>query len=132
MPCALLSLEHLSARGTGAHIAAHTAGVTWLALGLGVQVRVYAAPWLSFVLGLTGEVETSRPQVLLDGVGAVETLLPAAASVTLTSFASAWRSAVWQLAAVFLALVAFTALAGVLPARRASRVSPVAALATDG
>jgi putative ABC transport system permease protein len=39
---------------------------------------------------------------------------------------------VWQLAAVFAVLVAFTALAGVLPARRASRVSPVAALATDG
>lgn len=39
---------------------------------------------------------------------------------------------VGQLAAVFVALVAFTALAGVLPARRASRVSPVAALATDG
>ncbi|MET8153500.1 FtsX-like permease family protein [Actinoplanes sp. NPDC049668] len=39
---------------------------------------------------------------------------------------------VWQLAAVFAALVTFTALAGVLPARKASRVSPVAALATDG
>lgn len=39
---------------------------------------------------------------------------------------------VWQLAAVFVTLVGFTALAGVLPARRASRVSPVAALATDG
>ncbi|MEU4221133.1 FtsX-like permease family protein [Actinoplanes sp. NPDC026623] len=38
----------------------------------------------------------------------------------------------WQLIAVFVALVAFTALAGVLPARKASRVSPVAALATDG
>ncbi|MBM2620851.1 ABC transporter permease [Actinoplanes sp. LDG1-06] len=36
-----------------------------------------------------------------------------------------------QLAAVFLALVAFTALAGVLPARRAAKVSPVAALAAD-
>jgi putative ABC transport system permease protein len=39
---------------------------------------------------------------------------------------------VWQLAAVFAVLVLFTALAGVLPARRAARVSPVAALATDG
>jgi putative ABC transport system permease protein len=39
---------------------------------------------------------------------------------------------VFQLAGVFLALVAFTALAGVLPARRASMVSPVAALSTDG
>ncbi|MEU4562335.1 ABC transporter permease [Actinoplanes sp. NPDC023936] len=38
---------------------------------------------------------------------------------------------VWQLAAVFLVLVALTALAGVLPARRAARVSPVRALGTE-
>ncbi|MEV6303618.1 ABC transporter permease [Actinoplanes sp. NPDC051861] len=38
---------------------------------------------------------------------------------------------VWQLAAVFAALVALTALAGVLPARRAARVSPVSALGTE-
>jgi putative ABC transport system permease protein len=39
---------------------------------------------------------------------------------------------VGQLAVVFVVLVAFTALAGVLPARRAARVSPVAALGVDG
>jgi putative ABC transport system permease protein len=38
---------------------------------------------------------------------------------------------VGQLAAVFAALVTLTALAGVLPARRAARVSPVTALGTD-
>ncbi|BCJ40228.1 hypothetical protein GCM10010168_30860 [Actinoplanes ianthinogenes] len=38
---------------------------------------------------------------------------------------------VWQLAAAFLILVALTALAGVLPARRAARVSPVTALGTE-
>jgi putative ABC transport system permease protein len=38
---------------------------------------------------------------------------------------------VLPLAGLFAALVAFTALAGVLPARRASRVSPVTALGTD-
>jgi putative ABC transport system permease protein len=38
---------------------------------------------------------------------------------------------VGQLAIVFMALVLFTALAGVLPARRAARVTPVAALGTD-
>jgi putative ABC transport system permease protein len=37
-----------------------------------------------------------------------------------------------QLAIVFAVLVAFTALAGVLPARRAAKVSPVVALGTDG
>ncbi|MEV4282753.1 ABC transporter permease [Actinoplanes xinjiangensis] len=38
---------------------------------------------------------------------------------------------VWQLLAVFVVLVALTALAGVMPARRAARVSPVTALGTD-
>lgn len=38
---------------------------------------------------------------------------------------------VLPLAGVFLALIALTAVAGMLPARRASRVSPVTALATD-
>ncbi|GIF03314.1 FtsX-like permease family protein [Actinoplanes siamensis] len=38
---------------------------------------------------------------------------------------------VWQLAVAFLVLVTLTALAGVLPARRAARVSPVNALGTD-
>jgi putative ABC transport system permease protein len=41
------------------------------------------------------------------------------------------RVPVGQLAVVFLALVAFTALAGVLPARRAAKVSPVVALGTE-
>ncbi|MFI6077699.1 ABC transporter permease [Actinoplanes sp. NPDC051343] len=38
---------------------------------------------------------------------------------------------IWQLLAVFVVLVLLTAAAGVLPARRAAKVSPVAALATD-
>ncbi|GAA4610370.1 putative ABC transport system permease protein [Actinoplanes octamycinicus] len=38
---------------------------------------------------------------------------------------------VWQLAGAFLVLVALTALAGVLPARRAAKVSPVTALGTE-
>jgi putative ABC transport system permease protein len=38
---------------------------------------------------------------------------------------------VWQLVAVFVILVALTALAGVLPARRVAKVSPVAALAAE-
>ena len=41
------------------------------------------------------------------------------------------RLPIGQLAIVFAALVAFTALAGVLPARRAAKVSPVVALGTD-
>jgi putative ABC transport system permease protein len=36
----------------------------------------------------------------------------------------------WQLLAVFLGLAVITAVAGLLPARRAARVSPVMALGT--
>jgi putative ABC transport system permease protein len=38
---------------------------------------------------------------------------------------------VWQLVGVFAVLVLLTALAGVLPARRAAKVSPVAALGAE-
>ena len=81
-PCATLSLEHLSARGEGAHIAPRTAQTTWAAVGLGAQARLHVAPWLSLFLGVGGEVETSRPQLVLDGVGPVETLLPAAGTIS--------------------------------------------------
>jgi hypothetical protein len=84
-PCALVSLEHVSARGTGAHVAAHTAAATFLAAGLGVQARVYVTSWLSLNAGVDAQLETSTPQISIDGVGPVEELLPAAATGTLGS-----------------------------------------------
>jgi hypothetical protein len=84
-PCATLSIEHLSARGQAAHIAAHTAQTTWLAAGLGAQARVHVASWLNLLLGVEGEIETSRPRLFLDGVGEVATLRPVAASMSLGS-----------------------------------------------
>ena len=84
-PCATLSIEHLSARGQGAHISAHTAQTTWVAAGLGAQARVHVASWLNLLLGVEGELETSRPRLFLDGVGQVATLLPVAASMSLGS-----------------------------------------------
>ncbi len=83
-PCATLSIDHLSARGQGAHVAAHTVQTTWAAVGLGLQARFQVTAWLSLLLGVEGEIETSRPRLLLDGVGPVETLLPAAATISVT------------------------------------------------
>ncbi|MEO6601578.1 MAG: hypothetical protein ABIQ16_17010 [Polyangiaceae bacterium] len=81
-PCLKVSLEHLSARGTGTHIAARTDGATWLAGGLGLHARAFLAPWLSFVLGIEGELESSTPQLSLAGVRNFEKQLPAAGTVT--------------------------------------------------
>jgi hypothetical protein len=81
-PCAGLYAHHLWARGTGAHIATRTATATWLAVALGAQARLHATPWLAVVVGVSGEVETSRPRLSLEDVGRVEQLLPVAATMT--------------------------------------------------
>jgi hypothetical protein len=81
-PCATFSLQHLSASGQGAHIAAHTARATWVAVGLGAQARLHLRSWLSLLLGAEAELQTSRPHLFVDGVGPVETLLPVAATLS--------------------------------------------------
>jgi hypothetical protein len=84
-PCVSLALEHLSARGTGAQIAARSDDTWWLAVGIGGQARLHLAPWLSLVLGIDGQLETSRPVIQVDSVGVVDQLAPVAAMVTLGS-----------------------------------------------
>lgn len=84
-PCASASVEHVSARGTGAHVAVNAPAATWFAAGIGAQARVYIAPWLSLFLGMDGELEFSRPRLSVDGVGTIEHLAPAAATVTVGS-----------------------------------------------
>lgn len=81
-PCASVSALHLSARGQGAHIAAHEAQATWIAAGVGADARLHVASWLSLLVGVAGELETSRPRLSLGGVGPVATLWPAAGVLT--------------------------------------------------
>jgi hypothetical protein len=81
-PCALLSLEHVSASGTGTYIAPRPTATTWLALGLGVQARLALTSWLSVHVGVEAELETVHPELVLGGVGSLERLLPVAATGT--------------------------------------------------
>ena len=78
-PCATVALNHLSARGEGAHIAPRTARATWAAVGLGLHARFHVVSWMSLVLSADGELGTSRPQFVIDGVGQVRALGPGAA-----------------------------------------------------
>ncbi len=84
-PCVSLSVEHVSARGTGAHVAPHTDTATWAAVGVGALARFYVVPWLSLIVAIDAQVETSRPVLSLTDLGPVEQLLPAAATGTLGS-----------------------------------------------
>jgi hypothetical protein len=75
-PCLLVSMQHLSARGTGPHIEARTPATTWVAVGAGLRARLLITPWLSLVAQADGELQLSRPEVKLEDVGLVERLSP--------------------------------------------------------
>jgi hypothetical protein len=84
-PCALLSLQHLSARGTGPHIAPRNPDVAWVATGVGVQARLLLTPWVGLIMAADGEIQLARPQIELEGVGSLGRLAPAAATITVGS-----------------------------------------------
>ena len=84
-PCMSLTLQHISARGTGAHIGARTGTVTWFAASVGAQGRARITPWFSLFLGLDGQIQMSQPLLSVDQIGPVERLLPAALITTLGS-----------------------------------------------
>ena len=84
-PCVLMSVQHLSARGSGPNLVPQTDTATWLSAGVGVEARVLLTPWLGLVAGIDGEVQFSRPEIALQGVGFVERFGPAAATITVGS-----------------------------------------------
>jgi hypothetical protein len=62
-PCALTSVHHLSARGSGRNLAQGTDAATWAALGIGARSRFLITPWLGLVAAVDAELELSRPEV---------------------------------------------------------------------
>jgi len=93
-PCVLMSVHHLSVRGSGPSLVSETDTVTWAAVGIGAQARLFVAPWLGLVAGVDGELQLSRPEVgiSLPAAGSpeptaipVEQLAPAAATISVGS-----------------------------------------------
>jgi len=82
-PCLVLSIEHISARGTGAGISSRSDQAAWLGVGAGAQGRLHLASWFSVLLGVDAQLETARPVIAIDGVGNLGQLGAAALTVTL-------------------------------------------------
>lgn len=82
-PCLTFAVEHISARGLGAHVAPRTANATWVAAGLGVQARLHVTSSVGLAGGIDVEIEASRPKISIDGVGSVGQLEPGAVTMTL-------------------------------------------------
>jgi len=75
-PCAILALEHLSAEASGDDLTSSPASAAWLALGVSALLRLRLAPSVTLV-GQTGlSVQTSRPILVVDGLGRVEQIGP--------------------------------------------------------
>jgi len=81
-PCLALSLEHVSARGTGAAVTGRSEQTNWLALGVGAQGRLLVSTWLALLVGVDAQIETARPVISIEGASAVRQLGPAALTVT--------------------------------------------------
>jgi hypothetical protein len=84
-PCIAISAEHMSAHGTGAHVARSVASTTWVAAAAGAQGRLSVTRWFNVVAGVDLQVETSRPTLVIEGLGTVEQLRPVAVIIALGS-----------------------------------------------
>lgn len=81
-PCVLMSVQHLAVRGDGPNLVPKTDTATWLSAGVGVQAHLLVASWFALLLGLDAELQFSRPEIELRGVGFVGRLAPAAATLS--------------------------------------------------
>jgi hypothetical protein len=86
-PCVGLALEYLNARGFGDQVTPSSERTIWPAPGAGGVAHWYALESLAIFVGITGYVEVSRPRVVIDGLGEVARLPPAAVGVT---FGAEW------------------------------------------
>jgi len=84
-PCLTATLQRVVARGFGNHISPRSESTAWLAPGAGAQGRLYLASWFSLLAVINGEIEASRPQISIDGIGNIGQLGPAAFTVTVGS-----------------------------------------------
>jgi hypothetical protein len=78
-PCIGLALEYLTARGFGQGVSSESRSVVWPAPSAGAVAHWYAFDYLALFVGLTGYLELSRPRLVIEGIGEVGQLAPAAA-----------------------------------------------------
>jgi hypothetical protein len=82
-PCLTVGLERVSASGTGQNVTPSTRHAIGMTAGAGAQGRLYLASWIRLLAAVGGQVELSRPQISIDGVGSVYQFAPAALTVAL-------------------------------------------------
>ncbi len=82
-PCLTVSVDDVTARGTGAQVVSATRDTAWLSAGAELAGFWHLNRWAALVLGVGGRFATSRPRFTIDGFGDVYQVSPAALTVFL-------------------------------------------------
>ena len=81
-PCVGLALEYVTARGFGQGVSPESRRAVWAAASAGAALHWYVLKSLALFGGVTGYLELSRPRLVIEGLGEVRQLAPAAAGAT--------------------------------------------------
>ena len=82
-PCLTAGMERVSAGGTGKDLASSTQAALGMTAGAAIQGRLYLASWVRLLAAVGGQVELSRPQISIKGLGSVYQFTPAALTLAL-------------------------------------------------
>jgi hypothetical protein len=80
-PCLRFSASRLSATGYGPNLLPASQTETGWGAGAGLIGRAHLTDWLALMVGVGGQVELSRPVILLGTIGRVRQLGPASATL---------------------------------------------------
>lgn len=81
-PCVGAALEYVAARGFGNGVSPQERRAVWPAPGVGVVAYGHASKSLAFFVEAGGYLELARPYLVIDGIGELVQLKPAAAGAT--------------------------------------------------
>lgn len=77
-PCVFGALDALSARGVGDEVTSQTQSTAVVAIGAALLAKVRLGGSFALFFSVGGQGETTRPQLIVDGLGEVATLAPLA------------------------------------------------------
>lgn len=77
-PCLLVTVDDVSARGTGIGISSSSPHATWVSVGGGVYGIWSLGRWAALVAGVNFRIATSRPRFVSDPIGEISQVGPAA------------------------------------------------------
>ena len=68
-PCLVLTLDDVSARGTGVGISSTSPRTAWVSIGAGLEGRWWLNRNAALVFGLNGRLATSKPRFISESIG---------------------------------------------------------------